>query len=76
MTTCLAQGRGVPSILVDAAVSIDLVVLDRVSRLRLCVREGTSMLTPSMGFCATPLTVLGCGKPAASSTVGTTSIRW
>ena len=34
------------------------------------------MLTPSMGFCTTPLTVLGCGSPAAASTVGTTSITW
>ena len=34
------------------------------------------MLTPSMGFCGTPLTVLGCGSPAASSTVGATSITW
>ena len=34
------------------------------------------MLTPSIGFCGMPLTVLGCGSPAASSTVGTMSIRW
>ncbi len=34
------------------------------------------MLTPSMGFCRTPLTIVGCGSPASSSTVGAMSIRW
>ena len=34
------------------------------------------MLTPSIGRCATPLTAVGCGSPAASSTVGATSITW
>ena len=32
------------------------------------------MLTPSIGVCATPLTVFGSGMPAASSTVGAMSI--
>src|SRR5881397_3534856 len=35
-----------------------------------------AMLTPSIGLWATPLTVVGCGSPAASSTVGATSITW
>ena len=35
-----------------------------------------AILTPSMGFCATPLTIVGCGSPASSSTVGAMSIRW
>ena len=34
------------------------------------------MLTPSIGFCSTPCTVFGSGRPAASSTVGATSITW
>ena len=34
------------------------------------------MLTPSIGFCVTPCTVVGSGRPAASSTVGATSITW
>ena len=34
------------------------------------------MLTPSYGFCCTPLTNTGWGRPAASSTVGATSITW
>ena len=34
------------------------------------------MLTPSIGFCATPLTLTGSGRPAASRIVGTTSITW
>ena len=34
------------------------------------------MLTPSIGFCSTPCTVLGSGRPAASRTVGATSITW
>jgi hypothetical protein len=33
------------------------------------------MLTPSNGFCSTPLTRLGSGKPALSRMVGITSIR-
>ena len=32
-----------------------------------------TMLTPSIGVCATPFTVFGSGMPAASSTVGATS---
>ena len=39
-------------------------------------RTSYIMLTPSIGFWATPLTVLGCGSPAAASTVGAMSIRW
>ena len=34
------------------------------------------MLTPSIGFCSTPWTVSGSGSPAASSTVGATSMTW
>ena len=29
---------------------------------------------PSIGVCTTPFTLLGCGRPAASSTVGAMSI--
>jgi hypothetical protein len=32
------------------------------------------MLTPSIGFCSTPCTIFGSGRPAASSTVGATSM--
>ena len=32
------------------------------------------MLTPSIGFCATPLTTCGSGMPAASSIVGAMSM--
>ena len=32
--------------------------------------------TPSSGCCCTPLTLSGAGRPAASSTVGATSITW
>ena len=35
-----------------------------------------AMLTPSIGCWATPLTAVGWGSPAASSTVGATSITW
>ena len=35
-----------------------------------------SMLVPSIGACSTPLTIVGCGRPAASSTVGATSMTW
>ena len=35
-----------------------------------------AMLTPSIGRWATPLTVVGWGSPAASSTVGATSMTW
>ena len=31
---------------------------------------------PSIGICGVPLTTLGSGSPAASSTVGATSITW
>jgi hypothetical protein len=34
------------------------------------------MLTPSIGLCLMPSTTVGCLMPAASSTVGTTSITW
>ena len=34
------------------------------------------MLTPSMGFCVTPLTDVGSGMPAASRMVGTMSMQW
>ena len=34
------------------------------------------MLTPSIGLCATPLIIAGCGSPAASRIVGTMSITW
>ena len=34
------------------------------------------MLMPSIGFCWMPLTNAGAGSPAASSTVGATSITW
>ena len=34
------------------------------------------MLTPSIGFCATPLTITGAGMPVASRIVGTMSIMW
>ena len=32
------------------------------------------MLTPAIGVCSTPLTILGSGTPTASRIVGTTSI--
>ena len=35
-----------------------------------------AMPTPSIGFWATPLTLLGSGRPAASRTVGATSMTW
>src|ERR1700749_3264534 len=35
-----------------------------------------AMLTPSIGFCAAPLTINGAGMPVASRMVGTTSIMW
>ena len=34
------------------------------------------MLTPSIGFCATPFTDGGSGTPAASRMVGTMSMTW
>ena len=34
------------------------------------------MLTPSIGFCVTPLTDAGCGRPTTSSIVGTMSMQW
>jgi hypothetical protein len=34
------------------------------------------MLTPSIGFCATPSTVSGAFTPVTSRIVGTMSIRW
>ena len=34
------------------------------------------MLVPSYGLCCTPLTIVGSGRPAASSTVGATSMTW
>ena len=34
------------------------------------------MLTPCNGICWTPLTLIGSGSPAASSTVGAMSITW
>ena len=34
------------------------------------------MLTPSMGLCATPLTLTGSGRSAASRIVGTISMTW
>jgi hypothetical protein len=34
------------------------------------------MLTPCSGSCSTPLTMIGLGRPAASSTVGATSMTW
>ena len=34
------------------------------------------MLTPSIGFCAMPLTVTGAVMPVASRMVGTMSIMW
>src|SRR5262249_35083779 len=34
------------------------------------------MLTPSIGFWVTPFTCTGCGMPAASRIVGSTSITW
>jgi hypothetical protein len=35
-----------------------------------------AMLTPSIGFCAMPLTVTGSGRPAASRIVGRMSMTW
>src|SRR6476659_3127952 len=35
-----------------------------------------AMLTPSIGFCAMPLTITGAGMPVASRMVGTMSIMW
>src|SRR6266850_1261307 len=35
-----------------------------------------AMLTPSIGFCAMPLTIDGAWMPAASRMVGTMSIMW
>ena len=34
------------------------------------------MLVPSIGACWTPLTKVGSGRPAASRTVGATSMTW
>ena len=34
------------------------------------------MLTPSMGFWPMPLTETGAGRPVASRTVGTMSMKW
>ncbi len=34
------------------------------------------MLTPSIGFWTTPFTLRGSGSPAASRTVGATSMTW
>ena len=34
------------------------------------------MLVPSYGLCCTPLTIVGSGSPAASSTVGARSMTW
>ena len=34
------------------------------------------MLTPSIGFCAMPLTITGAWMPVASRMVGTMSIMW
>jgi hypothetical protein len=34
------------------------------------------MLAPCIGTCWMPLTNAGCGSPAASRTVGATSITW
>ena len=34
------------------------------------------MLMPSMGFCSTPLTWVGCSMPAASRIVGARSMTW
>ena len=34
------------------------------------------MLVPAIGTCVMPLTLCGCGMPAASRMVGTTSITW
>ena len=34
------------------------------------------MLVPSIGACCTPFTKSGSGMPAASSTVGATSMTW
>ena len=34
------------------------------------------MLVPSYGLCCTPLTIVGSGMPAASSTVGARSMTW
>ena len=35
-----------------------------------------TMLTPSIGLCAMPLTIAGAAIPVASRIVGTTSIKW
>src|SRR6516164_5274341 len=35
-----------------------------------------AMLTPSIGFCAMPLTITGAGMPVTSRMVGTMSIMW
>ncbi len=34
------------------------------------------MLTPSIGFCGTPLMLVGAGTPAASRMVGAMSMTW
>ena len=34
------------------------------------------MLTPSMGVCTVPFTLLGSGSPAASRIVGAMSMTW
>ena len=34
------------------------------------------MLTPWIGICCTPFTLIGCGTPAASRIVGATSMTW
>ncbi len=67
---------GVPSVLVDSTVPGELVMLHRVSRLRLRVIEGVAHADPFHGLLGTPWTIVGCGSPIASSTVGATSMTW
>src|SRR5262245_40969987 len=44
--------------------------------LALALSHVYAMLTPSIGFCPTPLTMTGAEIPVASSSVGTMSIMW
>jgi hypothetical protein len=59
---------------VDPAVAEHLEVLGTPTIGLGAIAEGVAMLTPSIGLCDTPSTTVGCRIPAASSTVGATSI--
>ena len=72
----VAGDRG-PALVVDAAVArTSRSTASRAARPPRRRRRSRRMLTPSSGFCCTPLTNVGSGSPAASSTVGATSMTW